>query len=312
MKSIELKLIELLNKSGKVCEINESPNNIIQFKYNPTNSSIHYPVVLLKDLERNELKMTMANNKIEMNISLDDNQELIIKLLYYYVKEKRDPTNSEEPILNVIRDMLKYFNHVIVDDKSFFKCDEPLRKIPYSLIPFVNYNKLQLYEGIVDTPRIALDIRNVLENKKMLYLNICDIDTESLSNKLKIMIEHGNNDYIQDYESAHNFLNDSSYSNFPQYTRLGHSAKLLNLNGHKQRIGAIIGGKIKTAKKIKDKETAKKIKDKETAKKIKDKETAKKIKDKETAKKIKDKETAKKIKDKETAVLGVLNPQGSK
>lgn len=195
------KAIELLKKSGAVNNIkkNDKPNTYT-ITYRPNEMSRDYTIKIFK-LQNGTVYMNMANNKISMILDINNtDNELSIFVLSYYTTP-RDDNNSNEPKLDVLRNILVHCKHVSLDDTSYITCNDNTR-IPYQLIAFVDYPRLQLYEGIVETPDIAKEIRSVLSTKGELFANICDINISGLIHKLDIL--RNNNTTTEKYKETYN------------------------------------------------------------------------------------------------------------
>jgi hypothetical protein len=69
---------------------------------------------------------------------------------------------------------------------------------------------LQLYEGIVETPLIALEIREILTEQSALFGNICDITIDGLNAKLEILVKNSTvgSRWNELYNEALTYIND--------------------------------------------------------------------------------------------------------
>jgi hypothetical protein len=217
------KAINLLKESGNVIIIKNEPLKNYNLQYTNKKNNTNYFIDIINS--KGIIYMNMANNKIRMILDIYNNK-LSIYILSYYTTP-RDITNKNEPKLDVLRDILKYCKYVHLDDTSSLKCNDSI-KIPYSLIAFVNYPRLQLYEDIVKTPDIAIDIRNILTEKGELYDNICDINIKNLSLKLQTLINNTKiTNNFNKYEKAFQLINELINKNIPQYIKLSEIANTL-------------------------------------------------------------------------------------
>lgn len=180
-------------------------------KKSTTTKSVMYSPINLKGTEYeitfefnenyNWLSMYMADKKIEMAIEQHSSDKRVkIKLINYY--DALDPSVND-PSITVIEHILQNFEDVSIDDTSRDQCgDEINGGVPFSLLPFTDTNKLNLYDNIVKVHPIAKDIRDILIKQQMLYEKICDIQPDAqLVKKLQNL---SNNTINTEYKRIYN------------------------------------------------------------------------------------------------------------
>jgi hypothetical protein len=198
-----IKLTEILKEVfAKINNINISSilleNNLpVKFEYK------YKSKVYIFNITYNKNKIILTyTDKIKIHIIKSDKYGVCLDLVEYYILRGR---SKKDPDLNFIREMFINFDCISLYDISVIKCDNI--EIPFRLLPFVNYKRLQLYEDIVITPPIAIEIREILQSKNDLFNSICSITIEELKQKLSILIKYSSNSkYRFLYNKAYNAL----------------------------------------------------------------------------------------------------------